>query len=105
MAAPILTTFFMSLMFPTIFALGIKELGPNTKLGGFIIVMSDVGAGTAPPIMGLIYLATHSIDVAMLVPMSCYLYVTYYSIYGSRVRVPELISVGAVSKGSGGDNL
>ncbi|HOK46366.1 MAG TPA: L-fucose:H+ symporter permease, partial [Bryobacteraceae bacterium] len=34
------TSFFMSLMFPTIFALGLKELGPNTKLGGSMIVMA-----------------------------------------------------------------
>src|ERR1019366_8880770 len=38
--AVFMTSFFMSLMFPTISALGIKELGPNTKLGGSIIIMS-----------------------------------------------------------------
>ena len=76
-------------MFPTIFALGIKELGPNTKLGGSIIVMSDIGAGTCPPIMGLIFQATHSMAIAMLLPMACYVYVTYYAFYGSRVRTGD----------------
>ena len=94
-AALFITSFFMSLMFPTIFALGIKELGPNTKLGGCVIVMSDAGAAIAPPIMGLIFQATHSMAVAMLVPMVCYLYVTYYAFYGSRVRVRELSSITA----------
>jgi len=93
--AVFMTSFFMSLMFPTIFALGIKELGPNTKLGGSIIIMSIIGGACAPPAMGLIFQATHSMAVAMIVPMLCYTFITYYAIYGSRVRVPEIIGVGA----------
>jgi FHS family L-fucose permease-like MFS transporter len=85
----------MSLMFPTIFALGIKELGPNTKLGGSVIIMSVIGGATATPAMGLIFQATHSMAVAMVVPMLCYTFITYYAFYGSRVRVPELSAVGA----------
>ncbi len=93
--AVFMTSFFMSLMFPTIFALGIKELGPNTKLGGSIIIMSIIGGACAPPAMGLIFQATHSMAVAMLVPMVCYVFITYYAFYGSRVRVPALAEVGA----------
>jgi len=93
--AVFMTSFFMSLMFPTIFALGIKELGPNTKLGGSIIIMSIIGGACAPPAMGLIFQATHSMAVAMMVPMLCYVFITYYAFYGSRVRVPELQSVNA----------
>lgn len=92
--AVFMTSFFMSLMAPTIFALSIKELGPNTKLGGSVLVMSVVGAATAPPIMGLIFQATHSMAVAMLVPMACYIFVTYYAFYGSRTRIPDLSAVG-----------
>jgi FHS family L-fucose permease-like MFS transporter len=91
--AVFLTSFFMSLMFPTIFALGIKELGPNTKLGGSIIIMSIIGGACAPPAMGLIFQATHSMAVSMIVPMLCYVFITYYAFYGSHVRVPELVSV------------
>jgi len=90
-----MTSFFMSLMFPTIFALGIKELGPNTKVGGSIIIMSIIGGACAPPAMGLIFQATHSMAVAMLVVMVCYIFITYYALYGSRVRVPALAAVGA----------
>jgi FHS family L-fucose permease-like MFS transporter len=90
-----LTSFFMSLMFPTTFALSIKELGPNTKLGGSIVIMSVIGAAVAPPLMGLIFQATHSMAVAMIVPLLDYIYITYYAYYGSRVRVPALIAVGA----------
>ena len=91
--AVFMTSFFMSLMFPTIFALGIKELGPNTKLGGSIIIMSIIGGACAPPAMGLIFQATHSMAVAMLVPMLCYVFITYYAFYGSRVRVPALAAL------------
>jgi len=93
--AVFMTSFFMSLMFPTIFALGIKELGPNTKLGGSIIIMSVIGGACAPPAMGLIFQATHSMAVAMVVPMVCYVFITYYAFYGSRVRLPALAAVGA----------
>jgi FHS family L-fucose permease-like MFS transporter len=93
--AVFLTSFFMSLMFPTIFALGIKELGPNTKLGGSIIIMAVIGGATGPLAMGLVFQATHSMAMAMLVPMACYVFVTYYAFYGSRVRVPAVASIDA----------
>ncbi|HUI44099.1 MAG TPA: L-fucose:H+ symporter permease, partial [Terriglobia bacterium] len=88
--AMFLTSFFMSLMFPTIFALGIKELGPNTKLGGSMLIMAIVGGAAAPPAMGLIYQFTNSMAVSMLVPGVCYAFIVYYSFYGCRVRVPVL---------------
>jgi FHS family L-fucose permease-like MFS transporter len=91
-----MTSFFMSLMFPTIFALGIKELGPNTKLGGSIIIMAIIGGACAPPAMGLIFQATHSMAIAMVVPMLCYVYIAYYAFYGARVHVPLLNEVGVV---------
>ncbi len=93
--AVFLTSFFMSLMFPTIFALGIKELGPNTKLGGSIIIMSIVGGACAPPAMGLIFQSTHSMALAMVVPMLCYVFITHYAFYGSHVRTTELEAVRA----------
>ncbi len=46
--------FFMSIMFPSIFALGIKDLGPKTKKASSIIVMSIVGGALFPPVMGWI---------------------------------------------------
>src|SRR5206468_8709872 len=49
-----LTSFFMSLMFPTIFALGLKGLGPNTKLGGSLLVMAIIGGAVLTPVMGWI---------------------------------------------------
>lgn len=81
-----LTSFFMSLMFPTIFALGLKELGPNTKLGGSMIVMAIIGGAVFPPLMGLVFEATRSMALAMLLPLACYAFIAYYGFIGSRVR-------------------
>jgi FHS family L-fucose permease-like MFS transporter len=81
-----LTSFFMSLMFPTIFALGIKGLGPNTKMGGSMIVMAIIGGAVFTPVMGLIFDRTRSMALAMLVPLVCYLFITYYAFVGSKVR-------------------
>jgi len=90
--AVFLTSFFMSLMFPTIYALGIKGLGANTKLGGSFIIMSIIGGAAAPPAMGLLYGVWHSMAVAMIVPLICYAVVTHYAYYGSRMRVPQAAS-------------
>ena len=82
-----LTSFFMSVMYPTIFALGLKGLGENTKLGGSMIVMGIVGGAVFTPLMGLVFEATSSMAEAMLVPLACYVFIGYFSFIGSRVRV------------------
>jgi FHS family L-fucose permease-like MFS transporter len=82
-----LTSFFMSLMFPTIFALGLRDLGPNTKLGGSMIVMGIVGGAVFTPLMGLI--ASHNMALAMLVPFGCYVFIAHFAFFGSRVRTVE----------------
>jgi FHS family L-fucose permease-like MFS transporter len=79
-----LTSFFMSLMFPTIFALGLKGLGPNTKIGGSLLVMAIVGGAVLTPLMGLISEAAHSIAVAYLVPLISYVVIALYSFFGSK---------------------
>jgi len=84
-----LTSFFMSLMFPTIFALGLKGLGPNTKIAGSLIVMAVIGGAIFTPVMGRIFEATHSMATAMIVPLLCYLFITYYAFVGSKSGVPE----------------
>lgn len=81
------TSFFMSLMFPTIFALGIKELGPNTKLGGSLIIMAIIGGAVITPLMGLTFMFTHSMALAMLLPLGCYVFIAHYSFWGCKVRV------------------
>jgi len=79
-----LTSFFMSLMFPTIFALGLKGLGPNTKLGGSFLVLAIVGGAVLTPIMGLISDKLHSYALAYSVPFLAYIYISLYSFLGSQ---------------------
>ena len=74
------TSFFMSVMFPTIFALGIEGLDQNTKIGGSLIVMAIVGGAVLTPVMGL--LSQHSIAVAYLVPLFAYCGIALYSFFG-----------------------
>ena len=79
-----LTSFFMSLMFPTIFALGLKGLGPNTKIGGSLLVMAIVGGAVLTPAMGLIAEAAHSIAMAYVVPLFAYVFIALYSYFGAK---------------------
>jgi MFS transporter, FHS family, L-fucose permease len=78
-----LTSFFMSLMFPTIFALGIKGLGANTKIGGSLIIMSIIGGAVLTPAMGLIAEAGHGTALAYLVPLAAYVCVAVYAFAGA----------------------
>ena len=86
MWAIFMTSFFMSLMFPTIFALGLKGLGPNTKLGGSLLVMSIIGGAVFTPLIGLVYQRTLSMASAMTVPLGCYVFITYFALWGSKVK-------------------
>ena len=88
-----LTSFFMSLMFPTIFALGLKGLGPNTKIGGSFLVMAIIGGAVLTPIMGLISVRYHSLALAYSVPLFAYLFICLYSFFGSqRAEMPRVAS-------------
>jgi FHS family L-fucose permease-like MFS transporter len=81
-----LTSFFMSVMFPTIFALGLKGLGPNTKLGGSLLVMAIVGGAVLTPAMGFISERTHSLALSYSVPLLAYVIIAFYSFWGSQRR-------------------
>ena len=81
--AVVLIGFFHSIMFPTIFALGIKDLGPLTKRGSSLLVMAIIGGGVIPPIMGRISDAS-SIQTAFVVPLLCYLFILYYGLSGYK---------------------
>ncbi len=89
--AILLTSFFMSLMFPTIFALGLKGLGPNTKIGGSLIVMAIVGGALIPPLMGKIADARHSMAPAYFIPLVAYVLIAAYAFAGAKVRQTEAV--------------
>jgi len=74
---------FHSIMFPTIFALSIKDLGPFTKRGSSLLVMSIIGGGLIPPVMGRIS-DLSNIQRAFIVPLLCYAYVLYFAVSGYK---------------------
>lgn len=82
--AVLLTSFFMSLMYPTIFALGIRDLGQHTKEGASLIVMSIIGGAVFTPVMGFVYQATKSMAESMTVPLFCYLVVVGFAFWGAN---------------------
>lgn len=81
--AIVLIGFFHSIMFPTIFALSLKNLGPYTKLGSSLLVMSIIGGAVCPAIMGRISDAWN-IQRAFIVPLICHAYILYFAIWGYR---------------------
>lgn len=82
--------FFMSIMFPTIFALGLVNLGHETKIGASLLVMSIVGGAVFPFIMGrIIDLYNDNIQVGYVVPFICFLIIIYFGAKGYKVKEPE----------------
>jgi MFS transporter, FHS family, L-fucose permease len=81
--AVVVLGFFDSIMFPTIFALSVKNLGVYTKLGSALLVMSIIGGAIVPAIMG--YMSdVSSIQKAFVVPLICYAYVLYFALRGYK---------------------
>lgn len=78
--------FFMSIMFPTIFSLGIKDLGKDTKLGSSLIVMSIVGGALLPPVLGYIADITKNIQYGYSIPLICFIVVAYFGWKGHKIR-------------------
>lgn len=75
------TYFFMSIMFPTIFALGVADLGTLTKKGSSFLVMAVAGGAFCPPIMGLI--ADHStMATGFIIPLFCFAFIAWYAKWG-----------------------
>jgi FHS family L-fucose permease-like MFS transporter len=81
-----LSSFFMSVMYPTIFALGIEGLGVNTKIGSSLIIMSIIGGAVLTPIMGLTSQHRGSIARAYFVPLVAYVFVALYAFWGAHLR-------------------
>jgi len=80
------SSFFLSIMFPTIFALGLKGLGANTKVAGSFLVMSIVGGAIFPPLLGLLAKATGSGAMGYTVPLAGFAGVAVYGFLTPRSR-------------------
>jgi FHS family L-fucose permease-like MFS transporter len=83
MGSIILVGLFNSVMFPSIFTLGIAELGPLTGDGSGLLIMAIVGGAVIP--LGMGFLADHiGLHRAFILPAVCYVYIVYYAFRGSR---------------------
>jgi FHS family L-fucose permease-like MFS transporter len=83
--------FFMSIMFPTIFALSVRGLGAKTKLGSSFVIMGIVGGAIFPAIMGRIIDITN-IQYAYLVPAVCFAYIFYFAYGNLKVKNIEVVA-------------
>jgi FHS family L-fucose permease-like MFS transporter len=78
--------FFMSIMFPTIFSLGIDSLGKDTEMASSLIVMSIVGGAVLPRCYGLISDSTGNIQNGYIVPLIAFAVVAYFGWKGCKVK-------------------
>ncbi len=77
--------FFESIMFPTIFALGVKNLGVYTKRGASYIIMSIVGGALVPLVMGSLA-QTYSTPLSYVVPLICFVFVFLFAAFGYKIK-------------------
>lgn len=82
------TSLFMSIMFPTIFALAIRGLGEHTKFASSLVVMSIVGGAIAPPLMG------HIADVSSMragfgLPLVCFVFIAVYGLIWQKLEARD----------------
>lgn len=92
--AVVLIGFFHSIMFPTIFALGIHNLGSYTKIGSSFLVMAIIGGAFFPVVMGYISDATN-IQRAFIVPLVCYTFVLYFGLQGYKTGSEDSVGESA----------
>ncbi|MDR0231156.1 MAG: L-fucose:H+ symporter permease [Dysgonamonadaceae bacterium] len=76
---------FMSIMFPSIFALGVKGLGKQTKTASSILVLTIVGGAIAPSLMG--FIGAENMSIGFFIPLFCFLYISFFGFIGSKVKV------------------
>jgi FHS family L-fucose permease-like MFS transporter len=90
-ASVFLTYFFMSIMFPTIFALGIHGLGARAKKASAFIVMAIMGGALLPKLMGAVGDA-YDMSRAFIVPMACFAFVAFYGYAWPRLSGSESLT-------------
>lgn len=97
-ACVFLSYFFMSIMFPTIFALGIHGLGARAKKASAFIVMAIIGGALLPKLMGAIGDA-YDMSRAFIVPMACFAFVAFYGYAWPRLSGADALGGGRPSVG------
>ncbi|MEP6747546.1 MAG: L-fucose:H+ symporter permease [Bacteroidota bacterium] len=83
--ATVAIAFFMSIMFPTIFALGIHDIGDDTKSGSTLLIMSIVGGAILPRILALISGAeATNFQRGYIIPLICFAVILYFGLKGYK---------------------
>jgi len=77
------TFFFMSIMFPTIFALGVSKMGAYTKKASSYIIMGVAGGAFAPMLMG--YIGEQTMAIGFIIPLVCFLFILFYGLKGYKM--------------------
>ncbi|WP_404340968.1 sugar MFS transporter [Pseudoalteromonas mariniglutinosa] len=73
-----------SIMFPTIFSLALQGLGKYTSQGSGILCLAIVGGAIVPLLQGVLA-DSIGVQLAMVIPIGCYLYITYFALFGAKV--------------------
>ena len=75
---------FNSIMFPTIFSLALRDLGPHTSQGSGILCLAIVGGAILPLLQGVMA-DSMGLQVAFILPVVCYAFILFYGAKGSRM--------------------
>lgn len=78
-----ITFFFMSIMFPTIFSLGVSKMGAYTKRASSYIIMGVAGGAFAPLLMG--HIGKQTMAIGFIIPLICFLYILFYGLKGYKM--------------------
>jgi MFS transporter, FHS family, L-fucose permease len=76
----------MSLMFPTIYGLGLRGLGNDTKIGGSGLIMAILGGAVLTAVQGYVSDLTQSISLAFYVPFACFLIIAFYALIEGQLE-------------------
>ena len=82
--------FFMSIMFPTIFSLGIKDLKGDTAYGSSLIIMSIVGGAILPRFFGFIADGSGNIQLGYIIPLICFTVVLFFGWKGYKIAATKI---------------
>ncbi len=83
--ALVATSFFMSIMYPTIFSLGIRDLGQHTKLAASVLVMAIIGGAVLTLVMGSVS-DLAGIANSLIVPLLCFVFIAFYALRGYKEK-------------------
>lgn len=78
-----ITFFFMSIMFPTIFALGLSNMGQYTKKASSYIVMGVAGGAFSPMLMG--FIGEEKMAIGFVIPLLCFIYISFFGLKGYKL--------------------